>query len=724
MPDYPLYYEAIEGGDLKDVRIILDDEDERRRKADQEIVCATDQYYEPYRAKGRRAGALYNMIQSGTDDVVSNWYLGWARILINHSVAMMSAGVPEGDFQPIGPSDYKRKILWDALASHALNKCNWRSHQRRWLQDLHVFGNAVTRNYSEVPMRKKPFMDKEGNLAHKFVRDYRRAKVGIRVRSPFRCMRSTSIIDPDEIRIGIEREDMPYNTFVIRYKNAVNEDGSLKYETDQVPVAARVQVVHIEDEEENEKRVYALAYGGKTENEKRTAPLNVDNRELGVPIMRTPLSKFKIFGENGQYLAGGENVHGKSSLTWATFDDQLDIDYETHAIWGMGIPDIIEGPEAIMQGLVNMTIDNVRLKNTVPISYIPNDQDSPYGFDLDLRHAYSGLMIDGQVQPNPLGVADVGANSVMWEWLKTIIYQLTGINPEQLTGDNINTAFQSGLLLRQMNMRARDRITSWEDGPFPRMWSQLLADSLSVLTEEEWEEISEEEVEQIKERISNDEMTGEDFRENEIERKDGTKELVFERRRHFYFPVKGRKFREDFTGENKTRTMDPNSSKNTLIEDYSMTDDVSNIPADKVYLFQTGDIERAMEFDTKVTGKHMLLDLKVQDMQDAERLMNLGITLKQVVPDIDLRKQYIETGKIAGFEEDDIMETKRGGSKIKSAVDKIIQDMEAAQQQEAANPPDAAMVSAPGQPVPTGGQPQAGAPEPPQNLQDVANGTI
>ena len=325
MPSFPLYHEAIK--ELKDITIELSKEQEEQRSRDTEMINAMDNYYEPYREKWRRAGALDNLIQTGTDDVVSNWYLGWARILKSHSVAMLSAGVPEGAYDPIGPSDCKRKVLWDSIVAHALNKSNWASHQRVWLQDIHRTGNAVTRNYCQIPMRSKPFV-RGGKKVDRFVRDFRRAKVGMRVRSPFRCMRSTGIVDPDETIMGVEREDMTYNAFVVRYRNAINEDGTLKYDTKQVPVGSRVQVVHIEDELANRKRVYALAYASSTSEGPREVPEDVVNKELGVPILNdgdepgTPLSRYKIITD-GETIIGGENVHGYSPLTFAQFDDQL-----------------------------------------------------------------------------------------------------------------------------------------------------------------------------------------------------------------------------------------------------------------------------------------------------------------------------------------------------------------------------------------------------------------
>lgn len=717
MPSFPLYHQAKE--DLKNVMVELTDEQEEQRCRDQDIVNALDDYQAPFRERWLRNGALYNLIQTGTDDVLSNWYLGWARILINHSVAMMSEGMPEADFEPVGPSDHKKRILWNALVKHVLNKCNWPAHQRLWLIDNHVFGTGVIKSYAELPMRKRRYQKADGTFEERFMRDFRRAKVGLRQRSPFRCMRSPWIADPDDVPVAVEKETMTWNAFAIKYGNAVNADGTKKYDTDQVPVGSHALLTHLYDENEDKIGTYCVSWGGEPEAKETYS--QCPERELGYPIYYKPLSRYK-FIDQGRTLVGGANVPGMTPLSFSIFEDQLDGDFETHAVYGMGIPQIIEGPEAIMQGLVNMTVDNVRLQNMVPISFTPNQGSAPSFPDVDVRTMYSGLILDGQFQASPLGVGNVAENQVLWDWLKFIMYQLTGINPDQITGDSLKTAYQSGLLVRQMNMRAKSRISAWERGPLKRSFTNLLADTLSELTVGDWEAITEEEVKTIEERIASDDMTGEDY-------DDGTRvgDGIKKRKLHFYFPVHGYKFREDFKGKNKTRTLEPNGTDNTLIEDKNMVGDTSYLPATEKTLMPSGRIESVLEFDVHVDGSTMLVDLQVQDMEMMGNVLQKGVELKPYIPEISLKKQYLAYGKRAGFEEDDLFERGTESSEtqksVQDAIDYLVK-MKSSNNANVQTPPPTSPAPAPATPGggPTAHQPGESQPEGPVN--DLAAGTV
>jgi hypothetical protein len=663
----PLYFAAKEK--LKNVMVELTDEQGDQRARDRELIKAINDYYAPYQERWRDNGRLFNLIQAGSNDVTSNWYLGWARLLINHSMALLTAGNPKGDFEPIGNSDMKMKILVNSLVEHIVNKCGWSSHQRLWIQDLHIFGNGVTKSYSELPMRRKKY-ERNGKMVDKVVRDFRKSKVGIRRKSPFRCMRSHFISDPDDVPFSFEYEDMTWNGFVTKYCDAILPDGTKKYDTDQIPVGSHARILNIYDEQENVLRTYCITYGGKPESTYERAP-NID--ELGYPIYDNPLSRYKLINQ-GKTVIGGANIPGLSPLAFATFDDQLDDDFETYSICGMGIPQIIEGPEAVMQGLVNMSIDNERLRSTIPISYEPNSPDSPTALDLDVSTMYSGLVIDGKITPQPLGIGSAGSNQILWEWLKFLIYQLTGVNPEPLTGDNLKTAYQSGLLIRQMNLRAQARIRAWENGPLKRAWTVLMANALSDVTTEEWEEITEDDAKRAQEMIKMDKMTAEDYREM----KDG-KETIYEKRSHTYIPVKGYKFREDFTGKNKKRTLD-GSVESTLIEDSSLMGSTSYVTADQKYLFPSGSIESIMEFQVRVDGSGMLTDLKAQDMDMAKNAILNAQSIAQFDPqftqDIDWKKLYIASIEPTGITEDQVFKQKQPESDIQKAFKQITKELE------------------------------------------------
>ena len=538
-------------------------------------------------------------------------------------------------------------------------------------------------------------------MIEKIVRDHRRSKVGIRRKSPFRAMRSHFISDPDDVPFSIDTEEGTWNQLVMKYGEARLPDGSFKYDLSQIPVGSHYRMVKLYDELENCYRMYCVTYGGKPESTTETCPTIA---ELGFPIYSKPLSHYK-FIDQGRTLVGGANVLGMSPLAFATFDDQLDSDMETYSICGMGIPQIIAGPEAVMHGLINMSIDNERLKSTVPLSYEPNSADSPSALDLDVRTMYSGLVVDGKITPQPLGLSSAGSNQVMWEWLKFIIYQLTGINPEPLTGDGLSTAYQSGLLIRQMNMRAKSRISAWENGPLKRAWTTLAANALSDVTTEEWEEITEDDAKRFQESIKKDENTAEDYRET----KEGT-ETIYEKRKHNFITVKGYKFREDFTKTNKKRVIGTKDAQDTLIEDSKMTGNNSQVPADAKYLLPSGSVESILDFQMRVDAGGLLMDLKVQDVEmmkgaigNAQAIAMLNPQDPTFIQSLDQKKMYIASIEPTGLTEDDVFKSQTD----QSPLHKAFKDMEREIDVENSLPPipNAPMVPGMGAPLPT----QAGA---------------
>lgn len=670
---YPFYFDA-KDKNLLAVTIECTPEEQIQREQDMQIYRALDDYQAPFRDRWRMNGALYNLIQNGTNDSVINWYLGWARIIIGYSVATMTEGQPEFDFEPVGPSDQKTSVLWNALVKHILSKSNWQAHQKLWVIDNHVYGNGALKAYSELPMRRRWFTNGKGEATSRFVRDFRRAKVGLRHRSPFRCMRSHFVSDPDEVPVGIERDILTHNAFAVRFGNAILPDGTKKYDTEGIPLGSHYQVTTLYFEEEDAMRCYVMPFGGKPEDTYQEPP----EGQLGKCIYNKPLSRYK-FIDGGRSLAGGANVAGMTPLAFSTFEDQLDDDYETHSVYGMGIPQIIEGPESLMQSLVNQTNLNLTLKNTVPISWEPNNSESPSAAPVDVSEMYSGLMLDGKVLPQPLGVADMGSNQVMWEWLNELSVYLTGINFKQLAGDDLKTAFQAGLRNRQNNQRALSRIRGWEQGPLKRAGILLLSNALSDLTVKEYEEITEDQAKELADKIGQDQMTGEDMTKDQTMNADGTTSTTYNKRIHFWFPVEGRKYREDFTGKNKTRTLD-GSVDGTLIEDKDMPGTTSWVPADEKYLFPTGTIESVLQFDCNVDGKHMLGDLKMQDSEMATKAITNAITIAQADPDgvgreIDWKKLLIAANRPAGFEESDFLKDGEKGSQVLESVRQLLGDM-------------------------------------------------
>lgn len=603
------------------------------------------------------------MIQEGTsEDSISNFTLGLARMITDTGISMMTEGQPEFDFSPLGPSDNKKIILWKSLIKMLLSRCNYLSHQEKFITDFHVFGTGVFEVYTQLPYRTKRY-EVNGKIEEKLVRDFRRTKVGVRHVSPWSCWRNPNVSDPDDVPTSGKEEILTYNQFIQNYANVkiIGEDGQVKNKfknCDKIGSGTHVKVTHVHDEIQDAFRMYAIAYGTEVDAFSTTPP-----EDFGVPIFDKPLS---ITREKGH--SSGANVQGMSPLCFGVNNSQYDSNYKTHALYGMGIPQLIEGPDDILTTLFNMDIDNARLANTPLISYEPRDGKSYLGADYGPR--YAGDYVDGKIDVQYLAQSRFGDNSMRYQFINNLCIWLTGINFQQLGGDSSKTAFEFAQRIRANNQRAEKRIRTLEQGCLKRMASLLLSNALSELTVDEWEDLTEEQVKSISKRIESNDVTGEDYN---LEKK--------QRRAIMYIPVKGRKFVEDFKspGQPKKRQLDSNKTNNTLIEDNSIDGSICYVPLVGEYVYPTEYIETGMLPDVIVDGKRMLGDLKVQDMEVAEKGVRLGLEIAardpELAKDLDLKKQYTEIMKIGGIDENKLFKSQENGSEVSEDLKKLSEEL-------------------------------------------------
>lgn len=549
------------------------------------------------------AGGLYNLMQERTDDPVSNFFLGWSRMYIDQFLSMTTQAPPEFDFDP-GPQDYKLAVIYKALVEHIMNQGDSQVHLRRWMTDMTIFGPGCLHAFVRQPMRMDRYEDRDGNIVEKMVRDLRKPKVGLEHMSVWRSWRSGYDTDPNIDSAGGFELILTRAQFVQDFANSYLPSGKPKYKNVEQLMkmtGTHFKVTVLFHDIRNEYRMYALPFGTKEEGKEPTVP----DFHLGVPILDKPLKR-KRYTIDGTTIESGHNVLGNVPLIWGTFEDRLDNDFKTYSRYAMGLPRMMDGPEAIMNALFNMTIDNMRLKNTVVLSYKSfTGKEYP---DLDASSFYSGQWVDGEVTPQSMGVADVSTNGVMWEWLGKVFTDLTGINPSINSQDPARTAFEMAQKIRANNARAEHRLKGLEM-PLKRAGHMLLANALSEYTTPEWEAITDSEAEEVAALIKDGALASDDFNPSKKE-----KRLLFT------FPVRGRKFREDFTTNTK-RKLSRTATDNTLIEDKSLAGNTSYIPAAKEYLLPMGDIEKVMEFGVTVDSSRMLGDKRAQDQQTYQALL-------------------------------------------------------------------------------------------------------
>lgn len=713
MPIYPLLYEAKEKNE--NIEIELTESEERYRRQDFDEIKAAKQYRKKYETEWLDGAKTFNLVQEGsTDDRISNIYIGIARMIIDQGIAMMTEGQPEFDFDPIGPSDHKKVILWKAAIKSILDQCNYKSHQDKFITDFHVFGTGVFEVYTERPFRLLRYETTPGSFTEKVARDFRKTKVGVRHVSPFSVWRNPNVSDPDDVPSGGKEEILTYNQFVQNYANVYYEDenGTVqpKYKNIKKALshtASHFKVTRQENEIGDAVRVYALPFGTNIEGE----AMNIPEFELGYPIFDKPLKIKRVKKGDGSYRSSGLNVLGQTTLCFGANNGQYDKSFKTHALYGLGIPKMIEGPDTAIQAFLNMTFDNMRLANTLALSYKPYDGKTH--LDLDSRTFYSGDFIDGDLVSTPFGQARLSENKAMYEWLNELCIFLTGVNFQQIAGDTSKTAFEFAQRIRSNNMRSEKRLRTLENGCLKRMATLLLANVLSEMTVEEWEDMTEEEAEAIAERISKNEAAGEDYKLADSPPK---------KRIHFYIPVEGRKFREDFS-TTKKRKLDYSATDNTLIEDPNMEGNVSYVPMDERYFFPENDIESIMRFNARVSGKRMLGDLKAQDMEMMQKgigiIQSVAMIFPEVLPKIDPMKLISNAVRPSGMEEKDYVKQEGEPSKLQQMAKQAQSSIDSPPINAAALPPALPQVNPQG----LGANPSPTV-SPPASLQNTATGAL
>ncbi len=641
---YATYYEAKKKADSP--VMYLTPEQEEKRTNDYNEMKGMKEHHKDQHDNWRKAGNFYNIVQSGEGtDGISRFAIGLSRTIIDTGIAMVNEGEPEAEFAPLTPSDRKINVLWNSLAKHVLDKSNWRAHQKLWTTDLHIFGASPLEAFIS-PVQRRP--NEEPGLF--LIRLAKTARTGLRHRSIWYTFRNANVCDPDDVPSGAYEEVITHAFWVAQFAGRKDLLETAK----QIPVASKYKLTHIFNELENTYRMYCLPFGKMAEAQFEEQP---EGDELGYPVIEKKLTQL--------------NPLGMVPLSFGILNDQLTADYKQHSLYGMGIPQLIEGMEMIMEGLFNMTIDNMRLKNTVPIGYQPYQGQTDYPDIDNIGILDSGRVYPGTFSPTSLGIADLQSNTVLWEWINNMCIWVTGYNFQQLGGDTSKTAYEFAQRLKANSNRALSRLKGLENGPLKRSWTMLLANTLSQISKDEWEQVTDVQAMDIKSLLNAGEASLDDYTFE-----DGK---VRSKRFVEYFNVEDYNIIENFKSSKK-RKFDQNSTDNTLemAEEKGKNSMVAAVPEN---LFPRGDIAQMLAFTTKVNSKTMLGDLRVKDYQAIEAALASGTNLMGIVPQIKpelifgLWKQQTEE---AGLDLEAVMESGQD-SEILTKVRDMVSNMEALQ---------------------------------------------
>lgn len=633
--------------------------------------------------KAKRGMRIYNCVQTMTpEDEVSRIFLGYTRTSIDQGVQQMSEGEPDFSFDPLGPSDTMKVLVWKHLLKMNLSECQYKLHQETFFRDFFVTGSGVFESFIDYPQRtlRIPNEAYPGGFEPIIVQDYRRPKVGIRALNPMNCWRNPNIDATNHVPSCLRRRIITWNQMAQEFGRCKNEDGSPMYKNmRKLARGSHACVYYYQDEIRDIYRIYIKTFGNESDAQ-ATAPTD---DSLGICVLDKPLKIHERVVDRIVQRSTGLNIPGICSLRWGTLFDKYDKNLSgDHSVYGMGLPERIEGEDTAIQGMFNQNLDNFRWSNTVALNYKGNQADSY--LDVDANRLYGAELIDGEINPMPLGIARIGDYQAMMETMDKSTIPATGINHNQMIGDSSKTLGEFALRIRQSNRGSEQRLTRLEVEVFKPIGSLLLANSLTVLTEDEYEAMTEEQVTKAKELIKEGKKPVSDYKDLNGEKP--------EKRHTRYIPMKGEKIREDF-GITKKRKLDYNAeytadghTTNTLIHDPTMKVETSYVPLTKEYVYPAEYIESGLLPDCIVDSKRMLADIKNQDAKNVKMVTDfiLQITTTLGYKGADWDKIVAELLEFAEIDPKRILTVETGSADL-TQKKKLIELMK---QNEFALPPE------------------------------------
>ncbi len=613
----------------------------------------------------------------------------------------MTAGEPEFDYVALGPSDESRTLLWKNLVETVMSRCSYGSHQKIAMTDAHVFGPGVFEVYQQRPYRTIREPQNDGTFTERVIIDHRIPRVGVRAISPFRCTRNPNVSDPNEVGSCSKEEILSWNQFVQKYGRVLDDQGNLKYKhIDQINKGSHVKITVYQDEIRDVYRIYALSYGTKIDGEATIPP-----EGLGIPIFDRPLKIHDIYSPKGILQRSiGLNIPGMCNLVFLPYADKLTSNYQEHAIYGMGLPEHMEGLDTFMQTAFNMTVDNWRMGNTVVLDFESRDGTIP---DFDANTYYGGEYVNAKVNAQTLGQDRTVNFDSMYEVIQKLAIPGTGININQIAGDTSKTAFEFAQRIEANDKRSEMRLKDWEQGPLKRLGTLLLSASISELTVHDLENIREGDTAKVMADIEKGRATRDDF-----EFKGGK---PVKRKTRYYIDMKGMK--ESFTPKRKSRKLSADSTDNTLVLDKKNPEAINKIPVTEEYVMPDWYVESGILFDTRVDSKRMITNKKIRDTQAIQSVISNFIQLLQVDPSwastIDISKLFEEILDLADMDTEDIL-------KDQSPTDtsQLLQKVAAAKQAVLNPQPNAQTGAAPISPMASATNPQK------SNAQPVGQGGV
>lgn len=629
-------------------------------------------------AKAKRGQKIYNVVQTySPDDEISKLFLGYTRTSIDNGINQMTEGEPDFSFEPFGPSDNIKTIVWKHLIKMVLSDCDYKLHQETFFRDYFVMGCGVFEVFIDYPQRtiRVPNDAYPDGYEPIVVQDHRMPKVGVRAVNPMNCWRNPNIDTTNHVPSCLRRRIITWNQMAQEFGRCKNADGSLRYKNmDKLAKGSHACVYYYQDQIRDIYRIYIKTFGTEADV-KATAPTE---DSLGICVLDKPLKIHERTVNKVVLRSTGLNIPGICSLRWGILFDKYDKNYSgDHSVYGMGLPERIEGEDVAIQGIFNQNLDNFRWSSTVALNYEGSQRDSY--LDVDANRLYGGELIDGTITPQPLGISRIPDTQAMMDMMDKSTIPATGINHNQMVGDSSKTLGEFALRIRQANRGSEQRLSRLEKEVFKPVGSLLLANSLTVLTDDEYEALTEEQVGKAKEAIKSKKRPRSDYKD--LNGKEPQKRYMR------YVPLKGEKIREDFSVTSK-RQLDYNApykkgkNTNTLIRDSSMDVETSYVPLVEEYVYPAEYIESGILPDCIVDSKRMLADIKNQEAANMKTATDFLLQVYQFEMQkdgkstTDFDKLKAEMLEFAGIIPQRVLTTDEGGSELLKNVSSVLENMQ------------------------------------------------
>ena len=620
-----------------------------------------------------KAAKGWNLLAEPIDDPnVSNVLFPFARMICTASLTAMSKGRPGFGISPGSTSDYRKvDMLWKPAIDAVMNDSNFDNQQDYFLTDWEVMGNGVYEVFSQTPQRTERIPKTDPNDDEpeydEIVRpDYRRPKLGVRYRSPYECGMNPFARTPEEAPSIFFHDAMSWEQFVQNYARVKLPDGKYKYNHTEFVSPGRIVAIGndgtLEYRESDHKGVIVVCYQNEIQDVYRLYA-------NGVLIFDKPLKKDR------KKKKAGHNVLGRTSLCFGANWHQYDSNLRTHALYGMGHPALIDALNVLYQAFGNMTVDNMRLANTVPVSFKSFSGVPGTNEEINIKEMYSGYVFKngGEILATPLGQVSLSNYSWYREFLEDSAMYLGRSNFKQLAGETSSTAYELFQKVQANEEGFVFRLNNLEDGCFTKMGELLLGGVMSDLTVEDYENLTEEDVEEIVGKIAAGETSPDDY-ENLLST-DYTKEPPRKKIR-FMIPTPGAVYKEK---PNKDGKYDLESLEE--VEKYRGKQ-TGSIPAREKYVESIEYAERGGIPKIRAEAKHMLGDnqnvkmAKIKLLADYARVRVMeGMQMPELASEFDMQKLDLEMVHALDLKEDDVMRKTDPVAEMNDEVDGILEQI-------------------------------------------------